>query len=138
MKRMQAIKTVRYGKILRVPGTDTEVFDARPADAKALIAIGKAKYAPENSKRAPVTAHVTVNKALTAQDPGKGGGSDRYLRRDVTTDDLANKELEAEKERQRKAAEQQAKVKQEAAVKRAAGSESTKGKNEGRSSKTGE
>lgn len=152
MKRMQAIKSVRYAKVLRVPGTPTEIFEARPADAKALVAIGKARYAPQDP-RALTTAtmgRVTSNKALTAQDPGKGGqDSDRYLRRDITTENLANKGLEAEREKARKAAEQRAAeqraaeqkaaeqkaAEQKAAAKRA---ESSKGKNEGRSSKTGE
>jgi hypothetical protein len=89
VKKVVAIKSVRYNKHLRVPNTESAEFDARPSDAKVLVALGKVRYAEDVEKKpAPV-----VTRSLTAQEPSKAGTleNEKYLRRDVSTENITNK-----------------------------------------------
>lgn len=108
MKRVVAIQRVRYNKILRVPNTESAEFDARSQDARVLVALRKVRMADPKvvAAEAPPAPVVTpvVTRAMTAQDPSKAGTLDTeggYLRRDVTADNMANKESEKEKEKEK-------------------------------------
>jgi hypothetical protein len=90
MIRVTALKNVRYSGILRVPRTDSAEFDARPADAKVLRALGKVEFVTVPETVVEQTAPVTT--APKAQEPEKAGkipaSKEEYVRRDVPGESL--------------------------------------------------
>ena len=109
MKRVVAIQRVRYNKILRVPGTESAEFDARPQDVRVLVALRKVRMAEAQSIAVPsatvpsATPAVVTTRSMTAQDPSKAGTLDTegYLRRDVTTENMVNKDDAKDKDKEK-------------------------------------
>ena len=81
-----ATKSMSYGGRRLAPG---DQFDARPRDARLLIAIGKAKLEPVRAPEAAPEAAPDFHP-LDHDEDGKKGGSRKgrtYKRRDLTAED---------------------------------------------------
>lgn len=93
-----ALKSVRYNGILRVPGTESERFSARPSDAKVLKALRKVSYASDEAAVRILASNTTVpvTRPMIPQAPKDVGGGelggDEYARRDVTTENVVTRD----------------------------------------------